>query len=107
MPKNSEWSNRSGCYFCPFQTKKNWINLYKNHPDLFYKAKSYEDERNKNPNFEKVGWNLDMTLEEMIKPKNMKKILESKSNKKEFVYPKLIDTICNSTSPSGGGQVGG
>ena len=72
---------------------------------MFYKAKSYEDERNKNPNFEKVGWNLDMTLEEMIKPKNMKKILESKSNKKEFVYPKLIDTICNSPSPRRGNSL--
>ena len=93
LPKYYEWSNRSGCYFCPYQTKKNWINLYKNHPDLFYKARSYEDERNKNPNFKKVGWNLDMTLEEMIKPKNMKKILESKSNKKEIIYPKLIEII--------------
>ena len=34
-----------------------------------------------------------MTLEEMIKPENMKKILESKSNKKEIVYPKLIEII--------------
>ena len=93
LPKYYEWSNRSGCYFCPFQTKKNWINLYKNHPDLFFKAKSYEDERNKNPNFENIGWNLDITLEEMIKPENMKKILESKSYKKEVVYPKLIEII--------------
>ena len=93
LPKYYEWSNRSGCYFCPFQTKKNWINLYKNHPDLFFKAKSLEDERNKNPNFEKVGWNLDMTLEEMIKPENMERILKSKSNKKEKIYLKLIEII--------------
>ena len=93
LPKYYEWSNRSGCYFCPFQTKKNWINLYKNHPYLFFKAKSYEDEHNKNPKFENISWNLDMTLEEMIKPENMKKILESKSNKKEVVYPKLIEII--------------
>ncbi len=93
FPKYYEWSNRSGCYFCPFQTKKNWINLYKNHPDLFYKAKSYEDERNKNPNFENIGWNLDMTLDEMIKPENMKKIINSKSIKKEKIYSKLIEII--------------
>ena len=59
--------------FLPISNKKNWLNLYKNHPDLFFKAKAYEDERNKNPNFENIGWNLDMTLEEMIKPQNMKK----------------------------------
>ncbi len=93
FPKYYEWSNRSGCYFCPFQTKKNWINLYKNHPDLFFKAKSYEDKRNENPEFENIGWNLDMTLEEMIKPENMKKIENTKSNKKEFIYSKLIEII--------------
>ena len=60
---------------------------------MFFKAKSYEDERNKNPNFEKVGWNLDLTLEEMIKPENVEKILNSKSNKKEIIYPKLIEII--------------
>ena len=93
LPKYYEWSNRSGCYFCPFQTKKNWINLYKNHPELFFKAKSYEDERNKNPNYNNVGWNLDMTLEEMITPENIKQITEMKSNKKEIKDPKLIDVI--------------
>ena len=93
LPKYYEWSNRSGCYFCPFQTKKNWINLYKKHPDLFFKAKSYEDERNKNPHFEKVGWNMDMTLDEMIKPENIKKISENSSNRKEIIYPKLIEII--------------
>ena len=34
-----------------------------------------------------------MTLEEMIKPENMKQILESKSTKKEIRYPKLIEII--------------
>ena len=34
-----------------------------------------------------------MTLEEMIKPENMRKILKSKSNKKEILYPKLREII--------------
>ena len=84
LPQYYNWSNRSGCYFCPFQTKKNWINLYENHPDLFFKAKFYEDERNKNPNFENIGWNLDMTLEEMIKPENVEDTSRSKSHGKRF-----------------------
>ena len=60
---------------------------------MFFKAKSYEDERNKNPHFEKVGWNMDMTLDEMIKPENIKKISENSSNRKEIIYPKLIEII--------------
>ena len=78
IPKYYEWSNRSGCYFCPFQTKNNWLNLYENHPDLFFKAKAYEDSRNSNNNYKKVGWNMEMLLEDMIKPENMEKIRKSK-----------------------------
>lgn len=29
---------KSSCYFCPFQTIKQWMKLYENHPDLFYRA---------------------------------------------------------------------
>ncbi len=88
-----KWSNRSGCYFCPFQTKMNWINLYKYHPDLFMKAKAYEDEKNSvGRNFKRVGWNLDMSLEDIIK--NKEKIIDDfnrKQKKKEFKKDKLID----------------
>ena len=96
MPKYYDWSNRSGCYFCPFQTKMNWINLYENHPDLFMKAKRYEDERNKKTEFKKVGWNMDMLLEDMIKPENIKKIKDShhkRKNKTAEKSTKLIDII--------------
>ena len=29
---------RSGCYFCPFQSRNQWRWLYRTHPDLFKKA---------------------------------------------------------------------
>ncbi|MBQ9688140.1 phosphoadenosine phosphosulfate reductase family protein [bacterium] len=93
LPKYYEWSNRSGCYFCPFQTKMNWVRLYENHPDLFMKAKAYEDERNSNNNYKKVGWNMDMLLEDMIKPENIAKIKESyykRKSKKVEKSKKLI-----------------
>lgn len=41
-PEYYEWRSRSGCYFCFFQRKSEWISLAKRHPDLFQKAKSYE-----------------------------------------------------------------
>lgn len=34
---------RSGCYFCPFQTKKEWKKLMVTHPDLFKKAVALEN----------------------------------------------------------------
>jgi 3'-phosphoadenosine 5'-phosphosulfate sulfotransferase (PAPS reductase)/FAD synthetase len=74
LPDYYKWSKRSGCYFCPYQSKITWINLYKNHPDLFFKAKAFEDKKNADKRFKAVGWNLDMRLEDMIKPENMAKI---------------------------------
>ena len=42
IPEYYKWRSRSGCYFCFFQRKEEWVKLSENHPDLFEKAKSYE-----------------------------------------------------------------
>jgi len=33
---------KSGCFFCPYQPAKSWLNLLKNHPDLYEKAEVLE-----------------------------------------------------------------
>ena len=42
LPKYYEWRSRSGCYFCFYQKKIEWIGLQENHPELFEAAKAYE-----------------------------------------------------------------
>ena len=42
LPKYYEWRTRSGCYFCFFQRKSEWVGLKERHPDLYEKAKSFE-----------------------------------------------------------------
>ena len=42
IPDYYKWRSRSGCYFCFFQRRDEWIGLAENHPDLFEKAKQYE-----------------------------------------------------------------
>lgn len=42
LPAYYKWRSRSGCYFCFFQRKSEWIGLLENHPDLFEEAKKYE-----------------------------------------------------------------
>jgi 3'-phosphoadenosine 5'-phosphosulfate sulfotransferase (PAPS reductase)/FAD synthetase len=42
LPKYYEWRTRSGCYFCFFQRKAEWVGLREKHPELFEKAKAYE-----------------------------------------------------------------
>jgi 3'-phosphoadenosine 5'-phosphosulfate sulfotransferase (PAPS reductase)/FAD synthetase len=42
LPDYYEWRTRSGCYFCFFQRKAEWIGLKQQHPKLFESAKAYE-----------------------------------------------------------------
>lgn len=42
LPKYYEWRTRSGCYFCFFQRKAEWVGLMEHHPELFEAAKAYE-----------------------------------------------------------------
>jgi len=42
LPKYYEWRTRSGCYFCFFQRKAEWVGLKERHPDLYEKAKGFE-----------------------------------------------------------------
>ena len=39
VPDYYNWRSRSGCYFCFFQRKSEWVGLLENHPELFEKAK--------------------------------------------------------------------
>ncbi len=42
LPLYYNWRSRSGCTFCFFQQKIEWVRLKKNHPDAFEEAKRYE-----------------------------------------------------------------
>lgn len=44
MPPYLDWGrSRSGCYFCFYQRKIEWVNLLRKHPDLFDRAQEYEE----------------------------------------------------------------
>ena len=76
FPSYYKWRSRSGCYFCFYQTKKEWLGLFKNHPELYRKASSYETvipEDNI-----KFTWCEDISLEELALQKE--EILLNKSN---------------------------
>lgn len=42
LPKYYDWRSRSGCTFCFFQQKIEWVRLKQQHPDRFEEAKRYE-----------------------------------------------------------------
>lgn len=43
LPGYYEWRTRSGCYFCFYQRKHEWVGLKERHPDLFERAVEYEE----------------------------------------------------------------
>lgn len=42
LPKYYEWRSRSGCTFCFYQQKIEWVGLMENHPEAFEEAKALE-----------------------------------------------------------------
>lgn len=74
LPKYTHWGRtRSGCYFCFYQQKIEWVRLKQNHPDLYEEAKRYEAlglETNGRP----FHWNAGESLEEIEQPRRMEQI---------------------------------
>ena len=58
--------SRSGCYFCFFQQKIEWIWLYEQHPDLYQQAMEFEKDG--------YTWNQNESLAELCKPERVRQI---------------------------------
>ena len=58
--------SRSGCYFCFFQQKIEWIWLYEQHPDLYKQAIEFEKDG--------YTWNQNESLADLIKPERIRQI---------------------------------
>lgn len=72
FPDYYNWRTRSGCYFCFYQRKHEWLGLKQHHPQLFELAKGYEKI---NPETgERYTWSEKESLEEMIQPKRAEEI---------------------------------
>jgi len=63
LPAYYNWRSRSGCYFCFFQRKIEWVGLHENHPDLFEQAAEYESAHSDGRVY---TWNEGETLREII-----------------------------------------
>ena len=83
LPDYYKWRTRSGCYFCFFQRKAEWVGLADHHPDLFKRAvaiekkilkdagvdgdASFEDNAMKSGNY---TWSPGETLPQLLKRKS-------------------------------------
>lgn len=74
VPSYYQWRSRSGCYFCFFQRKIEWVGLKEHHPELFEEAKAYEKLDPETQ--ERYTWQQNETLDEMVAPARAQQIIE-------------------------------
>lgn len=72
LPRFTEWGRtRSGCFFCFYQQKIEWVCLKERYPELYEEAKAYEYVSSSGEAF---YWNEHESLEELEKPERMSQI---------------------------------
>lgn len=81
--------SRSGCFFCFFQQKIEWVWLYEQHPNLYKKAMEYEKDG--------YTWMQHESLEELIQPERMTQIkveyVKRMERKAKVKSPYLVDIL--------------
>ncbi|TVS03681.1 MAG: hypothetical protein EA407_06320 [Rhodobacteraceae bacterium] len=74
LPTYYDWRSRSGCTFCFYQQKIEWVRLKRTHPDAFEEAKAYEKTALENGS--PFTWSDRESLTELEQPERIKQIEE-------------------------------
>lgn len=69
LPNYYAWRSRSGCTFCFFQQKIEWVRLAERHPDAFEEAKRYEKTAVEHDS--PFTWSQGESLEELSRPERV------------------------------------
>ncbi len=99
LPKYYEWRSRSGCTFCFFQQKIEWVRLKERHPDAFENAKNLEKiaKENNSPFTWSQGESLEMLEKEeriiQIKKDYEKRLARNQIKKDKFSNPLRVGIV--------------
>jgi hypothetical protein len=74
LPEYYRWRSRSGCYFCFFQQRIEWVGLLENHADLYELAMKYESDKENQKTGEKYTWCQHESLEDLKRPERVAQI---------------------------------
>lgn len=75
LPPYMAWGRtRSGCFFCFYQQRIEWVRLKQVHPELYQEAKEYE--RLSADRSDGFTWNERETLAELEQPERMQQIID-------------------------------
>ena len=72
LPRYYSWRTRSGCTFCFFQQKIEWVRLKEQHPEAFKEAKAYE--KNAVEHGSPFTWSQGESLEQLERPERVEQI---------------------------------
>jgi len=72
LPKYYEWRSRSGCTFCFYQQKIEWVRLKERHPDAFQEAMEYEKTAVESGS--PFTWSQGESLRELAQPERIRQI---------------------------------
>jgi hypothetical protein len=80
-PEYYRWRSRSGCTFCFFQQKIEWVRLAEQHPDRFAEAVNYEKTalRDGSP----FTWSNGESLTELVEPSRVTQIKADYEKRRE------------------------
>ncbi len=72
LPKYYDWRSRSGCTFCFFQQKIEWVRLRERHPERYQDAMDYE--KNAIEHGSPFTWSQGESLEDLAQPERVEQI---------------------------------
>lgn len=72
LPSYYDWRSRSGCYFCFFQQRREWVGLLEIHEELFWRAAAYE--KVDHVTGECFTWVQGESLKELARPERVAEI---------------------------------
>lgn len=81
LPKYYDWRSRSGCTFCFFQQKIEWVRLRERHPEAFEEAKSYEKSALEHGS--PFTWTQGEPLQDLEKPERVQQIIWDYEKRKQ------------------------
>jgi 3'-phosphoadenosine 5'-phosphosulfate sulfotransferase (PAPS reductase)/FAD synthetase len=81
IPKYYDWRSRSGCTFCFFQQKIEWVRLKERHPEAFEEARQYE--KNALEHGSPFTWTQGESLDELEKPGRVIQIVTDFERRKQ------------------------
>jgi len=87
LPSYYEWRTRSGCTFCFFQQKIEWVRLRERHPEYFQEAKQYEKTALEQGS--PFTWSQGESLDELEQPERVKQILRDHELRLDRVRSKV------------------